>query len=313
MAMRAIASNGRPFEMFPQLRGSATLGPAAAAALLAGEAITLDRLLAEADQGRTQSFPLRKHVRIRTTTAIGNAISPNVVGVIRGSDPTRAAEHVVLSAHLDHLGISDRGEDRIRNGSGIAALIEIARQLAAAEVRPARSIVILAVTGEEKGTQGSAAFADRPTVRGPLVANVNMDMLTMLFPLKSLVALGMEHSSLGPLARTAAADAGFTLQPDPQPEEVRFIRSDQFSFVEHGIPAITYKGGLESSDPSIDGDKIGREWLKTIYHSPKDERDQQIDYESGVVHAIANATERPRWNPGDFFGKRFGRERRTKH
>jgi Zn-dependent M28 family amino/carboxypeptidase len=247
-----------------------------------------------------------------------------VVGIIRGS--ALPNEHVVLSAHLDHLGMAASGTDRIRNGaldnaSGIAALLEIARSIASMKTRPKRSIVFLAVTAEEKGTMGSLAFADHPSVEGEIVANVNMDMLTMLFPVKSLVALGIEHSSLGPMARQAATRAGFTLQPDPLPEEVRFIRSDQFSFVMQGIPAITYKGGLESLDPTIDGDKLTREWLRTVYHSVRDERTQAIHYESGVrwaianrelVLMIANAAQRPAWNEGDFFGKTFGRVRKEK-
>ncbi|MGZ5473378.1 MAG: M20/M25/M40 family metallo-hydrolase [Thermoanaerobaculia bacterium] len=126
-----------------------------------------------------------KAVAIRTTTTVGDTISPNVVAIVRGSELPN--EHVVVTAHLDHLGIADRGEDRIRNGaldnaSGTAALIEIARAVAAMRPRPRRSIVFAAVTAEEKGTQGSLAFADRPSVNGTIIANVNMDMITMLFP-----------------------------------------------------------------------------------------------------------------------------------
>jgi Zn-dependent M28 family amino/carboxypeptidase len=181
--------------------------------------------------------------------------------------------------------------------------------------RPRRSIVFAAVTAEEKGTQGSMAFAHDPSVAGTLVANVNMDMLTMLFPMKSLVILGVEHSTLGPLARAAAERNGFAVEDDPQPEEVRFIRSDQFSFVKRGIPAISYKGGLASADPATDGETLTRDWLRTVYHSVADEADQKIDYASGVrwaranldlALAIANAEARPRWNDGDFFGTRFG-------
>jgi Zn-dependent M28 family amino/carboxypeptidase len=160
------------------------------------------------------------------------------------------------------------------------------------------------------------AFADRPSIDGTIVANVNMDMITMLFPMKSVVILGLEHSTLAPLARAAAERNGFVLQDDPLPEEVRFIRSDQFSFVKKGIPAITYKGGFASADPAIDGEKLTRDWLRNIYHSADDESDQKLDYPSGAAWArtnldlavaIANAKERPRWNEGDFFGGKFGR------
>lgn len=319
VGMRALDRNGQPMETFPPLRGGATLGPVAAQALFAGEGTALDAILAGAEKGVAQPFALRKRITIRATTAVGEAKSANVVAIVRGSE--LPDEHVVVTAHLDHLGVTDRGQDRIRNGaldnaSGVAALIEIARAVAAMKPRPRRSIVFAAVTAEEKGIHGSMAFVDRPSIDGTIVANVNMDMITMLFPMKSIVILGLEHSTLAPLARAAAGRNGFTIQDDPQPEEVRFIRSDQFSFVEKGIPAITYKGGLVSADPAIDGEKLTRDWLRNVYHSAADQPDQKLDYPSGarwartnldLAVAIANAKERPRWNPGDFFGTKFGR------
>lgn len=322
--MRALDRNGQPMETFPQLRGGATLGPAAAQALFAGERAALDAVLAAAENGIAEPFAMRKRVTIRATTAVGQTVSPNVVAIVRGSELPN--EHVVVTAHLDHLGITDRGRDRIRNGaldnaSGVAALIEMARAVAAMKTRPRRSIVFAAVTAEEKGTQGSMAFADRPSIDGTILANVNMDMITMLFPMKSIVILGLEHTTLAPLARAAAERNGFTVQDDPQPEEVRFIRSDQFSFVEKGIPAITYKGGFVSADPAIDGEKLTRDWLRNIYHSAADQSDQNIDYPSGarwaatnldLALAIANAKERPRWNEGDFFGMKFGAQRESR-
>jgi len=319
-AFRAVDRAGTPIEVVPAIRASATLGPKAAEALFRHAATGVDSLLADADKGIAHSFPIDARVKIVAATNIGEQSSPNVVGIIAGSDSRVASEAVVLTAHLDHLGVSGKGADRIRNGaldnaSGIAALIEIARKIAAMPQKPARSIVFVALTAEEKGTQGSLAFVENPPVQETIVANVNMDMLTMLFPMNSLVALGSEHSTLGPLAREAAAQAGFMIEDDPQPEEVRFIRSDQYSFVKKGIPAITFKGGFASRDPKIDGEKRTREWLRTVYHSVRDDASQEIDYASGarwadananLVVAIANAKEPPRWNPGDFFGTRFG-------
>ncbi len=315
-AFRALDAGGQPMEVVPAIRASATLGTNAAAVLFRNAPTKLDALLADAEKSIAHSFPIDAHVSIHALTTIGDRTSPNVAGVVRGSDPKLASEYVVLTAHLDHLGLASKGADRVRNGaldnaSGIAALIEIARKVAAMPRKPARSIVFVAVTAEEKGEQGSLAFADRPTV-SPIVANVNMDMLTMLYPLKTLVALGLEHSTLGPLARDAAKRAGFTLEDDPLPEEVRFIRSDQYSFVKKGIPAITFKGGFASLDPNIDGAKLTRDWMRNAYHSPADGPDQKLDYPSGarwaeanynLVVAIANAKKRPAWNPGDFFAK----------
>lgn len=315
--LRALGPDGRPFETFPQIRGSATLGPAAMQALFAGEQQSLEAVHADAEKGVTHPFAMKKRVSIHTTTIIGSASSPNVVGIVRGSE--LPDEHVVVSAHLDHLGLTDHGDDRIRNGaldnaSGIAALIEIARGVAAMNPRPRRSIVFTAVTAEETGGHGSLIYAMHPSAGGTIVANVNMDMITMLFPLESLVALGIEHSSLAPFARAAAERNGFVIQDDPLPEEVRFIRSDQYSFVKQGIPAISYKGGLLSADPAVDGEKLTRDWLHNVYHSVDDEPTQPLDYPSGARWAqtnldlaviIADAPERPRWNEGDFFGTRF--------
>jgi uncharacterized membrane protein YfcA len=311
---RALDANGAPMETVPEIRATAALGDNAAAALFRNAPVPLRTLLDDAEKSVAHSFPLAARVTLHVTTILGEATSPNVAGTVRGSDPQRASELVVLTAHLDHLGLASSGADRVRNGaldngSGIAALIEIARKVAAMPRKPARSIVFVAVTAEEKGEQGSLAFAEKPGVAGTMIANVNMDMLTMLFPMQSLVALGMEHSTLGPLARDAAERAGFTLQDDPQPEEVRFIRSDQYSFVKHGVPAITYKGGFASRDPKIDGEKLTRDWLRNVYHSVGDNPDQKLDYASGarwaeanynLVVAIANAKERPRWTTRDF-------------
>jgi len=275
-----------------------------------------EAILIDAEKGITHPFALKKRGRIHTVSTFTNVTSENVVARWKGT----IDENVVLSAHLDHIGLAPNGDDRVYNGaldnaSGIAALLEIARSFAALPQRPRRSVVFVAVTGEEKGELGSQFFATHPTVT-PMVANINMDMLTMLFPIRDLVALGAEHTTLGPMAIDAAKQAGFEVSPDPQPEEVRFIRSDQFSFVKQGIPAITYKGGIHSADPSIDGEKLLRAWLKDAYHGVADNPDQKLDYASGarwadanfiLALAVANAPEKPAWTPGDFFGERFGR------
>lgn len=303
-------------EAVPNLRGRALVSREVANVLFAKASIPLAQVLEDADKGIAHSFPLGVRASISARTRLSETRSANIYAVLRGS--SLPDEHVALTAHLDHLGLVAEGEDRVRNGaldnaSGIAALLEIAKSIAAMPKRPSRSIVFVAFTAEEKGGGGSWQFAERPPVPN-VVANVNMDMLTMLFPLKDVVALGSEHSSLGPLAATAAKEAGFDVSPDPLPEEVRFIRSDQYAFVRRGIPAITYKGGLKSADPAIDGEKITREWLRETYHTVRDNPDQKLDYASGarwadanrrLMLAIANGKARPRWNPGDFFGETF--------
>jgi Zn-dependent M28 family amino/carboxypeptidase len=314
--MRALDGD-QVSDVVPEIRANVGLGPTATAALFAHAPMTLDAVLDDAEKSVSHSFPMNAHVSIHTATTHGTAESENVIGVLRGS--TKPNEYVVYTAHLDHLGLAPSGDDRVYNGaldnaSGIAALIEIARAFAALPQRPARSIAFVAVTGEEKGELGSNYFAAHPPF--PVVANINMDMFTMLFPTGDVIALGAEHSTLGDYAPQAAKQAGFTISPDPLPEEVRFIRSDQYSFVKQGIPAITFKAGSKSLDPAVDGDKVTREWLRNVYHTVYDNPDQQLDYKSGARWAdlnfnlgldVANAPDVPQWKPGDFFGGMFGK------
>jgi hypothetical protein len=320
-SMRYLDHDDNAAGVEPRLKVSAMLSREAAAKLFTGAPLTLDKVLDDAEQGIPHSFPLRGEVAARTETAFGEAASTNVAGLLRGRDPVRRDEYVLYTAHLDHLGAHGTGTDRIYNGaldngSGIAALLEIARAFASLPRPPARSVLFVAVTGEEKGEQGSQFFAEYPTVpAGSIVADINMDMFQMHYPVADLVALGGEHTTLGDAARRAAQTTGFTISPDPQPEEVRFIRSDQYSFVKKGIPAIHLKAGPKSSDPAIDGEKVSREWLRTIYHTPHDDLAQTIDWASGARYAetnfrlglqVAEADARPEWKEGDFFGVVFG-------
>lgn len=294
------------------IRASLSVSRETAAKIIGTDKLTA--ILDDAEKGVVHPLALKARAKIHTVTTLGSAKSANVIGRLKGATD----ENVVITAHLDHLGIAPTGDDRVFNGaldnaSGSAALIEIARAFAALPQRPRRSVVFVAVTGEEKGELGSEYFAKHPTFT-PLVANINMDMFTMLFANKDVIALGAEHTTLGPLAIDAATQAGFDVSPDPQPEEVRFIRSDQYSFVKQGIPAITYKAGVKSSDPAIDGEKTTREWLREVYHTVKDNPDQKLDYASGarwadanfiLALAVANAPEKPAWVKGDFFARRF--------
>jgi Zn-dependent M28 family amino/carboxypeptidase len=149
-----------------------------------------------------------------------------------------------------------------------------------------------------------------------VVANVNLDMFLMLCPLRDLVAFGAEHSTLAAVVERAAAATGFAVSPDPWPEEVLFVRSDQYSFVREGVPAVFLTAGRRCADAAVDGGKAQRDWIENVYHTPADELDQPMDIDSGVRfaranfligHEVANAPQAPAWNPGDFFGERFGR------
>ena len=319
--MRWVDRQGKPSGVFPELKALATLSRPGAELIFAGAARSIDDVFATAAAGTAQWEPLLPSVTIHQTSRHGTATSPNVIALLRGSDPRLRNEYVVYSAHLDHLGIGGgAGADNINNGaydnaSGIATLIEVARAFSALREKPRRSIIFLACTGEEKGEEGSQYFAEYPPVpRDALVADINMDMFLMLFPIKDLVPFGIEHSSLAGPTAVAARRLGFELSPDPTPEEVRFIRSDQYAFVRKGIPAMILKAGSKSSDPSVDGAAITRLWLREIYHSPKDDMNQPFDFASGVRYAqmnflvgylVANAASRPTWNRDDFFGGLF--------
>jgi Zn-dependent M28 family amino/carboxypeptidase len=297
-----------------------TMNPAHADKLFAGTPSTFQQLLDLVDAGKPLphfALPLR----VKATTAIERAevTSQNVAGVLRGSDPQRRNEYVVVSAHLDHLGVGEPIDgDRVYNGamdnaSGIAAILEVAASLHESGAKPARSILFLAVTAEEKGLLGSSYFAARPTVpQASIVANVNTDMFLPLFPMKTLMVLGLDESDLGQDIRAVAKELGIGVQIDPEPQRNRFVRSDQYSFIKVGVPALAMKVGYEPGSPEA---VTAAKWTAERYHAPSDDLDQPIDMSAAgryveVVRAlavrVANRTDRPRWNDASFF-KRFSR------
>jgi hypothetical protein len=300
---------------------SVTMNPARAETLFAGSGHTFAEQLALVDAGKpAPGFALPSRLKATIRAERGEVESQNVAGILRGSDPKRRDEFVVLSAHLDHLGVADApiNGDRVYNGamdnaSGVAALIEIAARLHDAGTKPARSILFVAVTGEEKGLLGSRYFASHPTVRrSAIVANVNTDMFLPLFPLKTLMVLGLDESDLGQDIRAVAKDEGVAVQTDPEPQRNRFVRSDQYSFIREGIPALAMKVGYEEHSPEAE---IAHKWTAERYHAVSDDLSQPVDLSAGdkyidIVRAvsvrIANRTDRPQWNESSFF-KRFAK------
>jgi Zn-dependent M28 family amino/carboxypeptidase len=322
-SFRWVERDGTAHNTFPQL-AIATLSGEGAAAIL-GEA-RLARLFDDARAGKRSQLRLQGELTISSSFDSDTVASPNVIGVLPGSDPQLKNEYLVYTAHLDHLGVGAPIDgDAIYNGafdnaSGIAGLLEIARAFAALPERPKRSILFLAVTAEEKGLLGSDYFANQPTV--PLegiVANLNIDGLNVIYPPADMVVLGVDSSTLGEHARAAAQSLGLELSPDPRPQENFFVRSDQYSFVQAGVPALFSMPGQKSTDASVDAKKVIDDWLATHYHMPNDDMAQPLNFEAGARLAqfhfltglsIANATERPRWKKGDFFGETFGQKRR---
>jgi len=283
-----------------------------------------EEIFAQGPQGKLKPFALGLRARLRTGFALRQFTSENVVAVLRGGE--RALEMVAVTAHLDHLGIGPPiNGDAIYNGatddaSGVAGTIEVARAFAALPRRPARSLLVVGVTGEEKGLMGSEYFTRHPTVPiRSIVADVNLDGPSGFWEPHDLVVLGAEHSTLMDAARASTQALGLRISPDPQPEQVFFIRSDQYNFVKQGIPAIFPEAGWQDAQGNVEKNRAYEEWwTKNRYHQPSDEYDPKLDYENMAKEvradflmalAVAVDPERPRWNEGDVFGKMFGAAR----
>jgi hypothetical protein len=323
--LRWLDAQGQPNDYFPALRGTAILNMASTAKVLEGSGKSPDEIYAAAKEGKPLSLPLPVTAKLKIVSKLEDLHSPNVVARLQGSDPKLRDEYVVYTAHLDHLGIGEPvNGDKIYNGasdnaSGSACLLEIARAYSQMKPRPRRSILFLSVTGEEEGLLGSDYFARYPTVsKDSLVADINMDGAALLWPIEDLVARGAEHSTLDAAVREAAARLKLDVSPDPYPEQVLFVRSDQYSFVKQGIPSVFSSAGKKSSNPSIKPEEIRRMWLATRYHKPQDDMNNPFDFESGakfarysflVGYLIAQKNERPAWNPGDFFGEHYGKKK----
>jgi len=287
---------------------------AGAARLFAGYQGGWDAIRAAEDAGKavpTGLLPatISTSQQYETTTVA----SRNVVGRLPGSDARLSAETMVLSAHLDYIGITRPvNGDSINNGAqdnatGIATLIETAKLFQADREKPKRSVLFLAVTAEEKGLVGSGYFAEHPTVpRADIVANVNFDMPILTYRFQDLVAIGAERSSIGPSVARVAQAEGFALTPDPTPEQASFVRTDHYSFVRTGIPSVSLTPG-----PAGPGKAAKADFLANHYHQPSDDMSLPFDWTAArafvkvnylVVREIANAPDRPRWVKGDYFG-----------
>ena len=324
-ALRWLTKDGVPNDYFPQLRGGAILSLDASKQLFTGSGHTPEEVFQAAKEGKPLAFPLPVTAKIHNQAKLEDVSSHNVVAKLEGSDPALKNEYLVYSAHLDHLGVGEPVKgDSIYNGaldnaSGCAILLEVARAFSKMNPRPKRSILFVAVTAEEAGLLGSDYFAHYPTVsKEAIVANVNMDEDQMLWPLLDIIPFGAEHSSLDGVVKRAAERLHLALSPDPMPEQVIFIRSDQYSFVKQGIPAVYPTPGLKSNDPKIDPVAIFKDWEKTRYHQPQDDMQQpNLDFNQAVKYAqfaylcgwlITQDPQRPAWNPHDFFGDHYAKK-----
>jgi Zn-dependent M28 family amino/carboxypeptidase len=300
------------------LRVSININPERADEFFAGTRHTIAEILAAADGEKPlPRFPLAAAIKVHVQLKKSQVESQNVAGLLPGADSKLKSEHVVLTAHLDHIGVGmPINGDSIYNGamddaSGIASILEIARLIHESGVKLRRSVIFLAVTGEEKGLQGSRYFAAHPTVNEKnIVADINLDMFLPLHSLHYIEVQGLAESTLGDDIRAVATQSGIELQADKEPQRNLFIRSDQYSFIRKGIPALAFKFGYL---PGSAEEKLHKDWLKERYHAPSDDLQQPVDKTAAaefnqiilnLAERVANAGSRPQWKPDSFF-RRF--------
>ena len=316
-----VDGSGRSGNTPPGLRLQLSLSSDLAARLFEGASKSLSAVRRDAkanSRSGPRGFPLRPVVNVQAESKWEDFNSPEVVGLLPGSDPTLAAEHVVLMAHLDHLGMrtdAKPGEDAIYNGAmdnaaGVATMLEAARLFAAQPVRPRRSVLFIANTGEERGLLGADYYANHPTVPAQsIVGLVDLDMPLLTYPFTDVTAFGADHSTIGTTVAEAGKSMGVAVSPDPMPQEAIFTRSDHYMFVRRGVPAVLLMTGYANG-----GAEQWRSYLGKTYHSPQDDLTQKIDWDAGaryallnyrISRAMADATQRPMWLQGDYFGDLF--------
>jgi len=308
---------GRPFTLAPNIQGFAVMSLDGGEQVFANYEHDLSEILeaAESDAGEVPGFDLGIHARIEADSLHRQSESPNVVGILPGSDPVLRDEFVILTAHLDHDGIQpseDPDDDEIFNGAmdntvGVAAMLEVSRLLSINP--PKRSVVFIALAAEEKGLLGSDFFARHPTVPSEsMVAVVNLDMPIMTYDFADVVAFGAERSTLFPVVEVALKQHELILSPDPLPDEGLFTRSDHYSFVKQGVPAVYLSPGFAAG-----GEEAQAEFRQAHYHKVSDEA-EHVDFDAlakfsdtkySIAKGIANMPTRPVWKRGDFFGKTF--------
>ncbi|MBN8528202.1 MAG: M28 family peptidase [Caulobacterales bacterium] len=311
-----IGADGKPHRAAATVRAGGLISDEAAAVLFAGAAKSYADIRAEAaaEGGRPGGFALDGQATFDIHTRRTDIHGANVIGVIPGSDPAVRDEMVVLTAHLDHLGLKPEGAaDRVNNGAldnagGVSIMLEAARDLMANP--PRRSVMVVALAAEEMGLLGSDYLARNPVVPADkVVADVNLDMPILTYDFTDLVAFGGEHSTLGQIADRAVRAEGAILSPDPMPEQGVFTRSDHYSFVKAGVPSIMLATGYANGGEAAWGAFFGG-----AYHQPSDDMSVPFHWEAAVRFArvnaaiargIADAPERPMWYRGNSFGDQF--------
>jgi hypothetical protein len=312
-------AQGRPFIPSP-IPNLGVISVAGAAKLFAGAPQSAAAILAAAEtpDGAIKGFDLPRVLDATLNSELKEVQSENLVGLLEGSDPKLKAEVVVLSAHLDHLGLTPPVDgDSINNGAldnaaGVATTLEVAKLFRTKPKAPKRSLLFLIDTAEEKGLVGAEYFAHNPTVPAKsIVADVDLDMPILTYEFTDVVAFGADRSSIGPSVEKAAARMNVKLSPDPMPDEGIFTRSDHYRFVEQGVPAVFLITGFANG-----GQAAFADFMAHHYHKPSDDMNLPLRFDVGakfarlnyeITRELADSPIKPSWNKGDFFGGKFAK------
>ncbi len=302
-----------------QTRAVIAVSPEWAERLFERAPMTLAQARAQLRSGKgVKGFALAASLALRARAAWHDFTSPQVVGILPGSDPRLAAEHVVLMGHLDHLGLkadAKPGEDNVYNGAldnaaGIATLIEAARRFTEVGRPPRRSLMFIANTAEELGLLGASYLAAHPTVPiGQIVGLINLDMPLLLYDFNDVFAFGAEHSTIARTVAAAGSGLGVAVTSDAMPEQSLFIRSDHYRFVQKGVPAVFIMTGHGNG-----GKDVWSRFLSGPYHDVNDDLSQPINWRAAarfaelnyrIARTLADADQRPLWYESDYFGETF--------
>jgi hypothetical protein len=317
-----LGRDGVPIGDGAALKVRGTLGEAAAVQLFEGSGRRFLEVLEAARTGPVKGFDLPGTLTVRRAQAVTRITSPNVLGLLPGSDPALKEQVVVVQAHSDHLGLkadAAPGTDNVFNGAmdnagGTAIMLESARMIAGGR-RPARSVLFFATTAEESGLLGAEYWSRNPTLPiSRVVGVVNIDMPILSCDFGDVVAFGAERSTLAAPVEAAARAEGLKVSPDPQPEEAVFTRSDHYPMVRAGIPSVFLKTGHMDTRGGMACRDAERDFRLNRYHELGDDMNQAFDWQAAAKFArlntdialrIANGKARPLWYEGDYFGSAF--------
>jgi hypothetical protein len=286
-----------------------TLSADAFAAVIAGSGQDAAAILKDGGAKKPlPAFDIPARLQARFKPSARDMTASNVLGILPGTDPKVGKETLVVSAHLDGFGYGEPVKgDNLYNGAFddaayVATLIRLAQHHQGHGLK--RSILFAAFTGEEKLLLGATWFTRHPTVpKADLIADINLDQLRPLFPLKILTVHALEDTSLGASVRAVAQPMGIAIRPDLEPERGLLRRADQWPFLEIGVPATAFIFGY---DPGGEPERRYREWYQVRYHRPQDDLTQPFDPQAAadfnrffytLAQTVANAPERPAWSP----------------